>query len=225
MATLRRPKTIQEYQEMSLYIYGKINDAHYTNDHLVRRLLEEATSVMDLARKDERDSLYKQLPRMVMWCLAVANRFNIDLQEALWNKYPGICTYCLRQKDCLCGLEHPDVPHKDEIIKRFRRDRNEREPVTLEEHQALHQRLYARQNDRIFLIQTAAHIAEEVGEFSFEERKGNREGFLNEMADVLSWIFALATRLKYNLHDLIWDVFPYECELCKQDVCECLAIP
>lgn len=225
MNNLQRPKTLPEYQEMSRHIYGKINDDNYSSDHLVRRLLEEAALIMELARKDDRESLRAQLPRAFMWHLAVANRLGINLQETLWNKYPGICPYCLREKDCLCGLEHPNIPNKEETLRRFRRDRNGREPLTLEEHQALHQRLYAMQNNRIFLIQTAAHIAEEAGEVSVEERKGNAAGTMNEMADVLSWIFALATRLKYNLHDLIWEVFPYECERCKQDACKCPTVP
>lgn len=217
---LNEPKMLSEFQKMSHYIYGKAN-RRYSDVELLLRLIEEIAVVMELARKDYRDEFQIQIPRIFSWYNAVANRLDINLQDILWHKYPGVCPYCMRDRDCLCGLEHPDMPDKENILRRLRRERDEREPLSLREHQLFHKRLYGRQNARIMLFQTAAHLVEEAGEVSRAFRHGNREELCDEMADVASWIFALATRLKLDLHTTFWRRYPYECEKCHYSRCRC----
>ncbi len=219
--TLTRPATLSDWQAMSQHIYYAKNGALYSDTDLIMRLFEETALVMELVRKDRREELKRQIPRVFMWWLAVANRKGVNLHEALWNKYPGICPYCTRERSCICGTEHPEIPQKEDLLRRMRRDRKDREPHTLSDHQKLHARLYGWQNERIFPIQVAAHLTEEVGEVSIEYRHNNRGQFEQEMADVGSWLFALSTRLKYDIAAIVWESFPYECELCKTDICKC----
>lgn len=214
-----RPQTVREFQQMNAYIYGEANK-RYGDAELILRLLEEIAVIMEIARKDELEVMPRHLSRIFSWLCAIANRLGIDLQEALWNKYPGVCPYCLRNENCACAIEHPNIPDKELALRRFRRDRAS-EPKTLAEHQVLHHKLYYRQNRRIFVIQTAAHIAEEAGEISREFRHKNPAGLQDEMADVVSWIFAVANRCGFELADAAWIQFPYECEKCHHMVCDC----
>jgi NTP pyrophosphatase (non-canonical NTP hydrolase) len=222
-----RPKTLTEFQQMFFHIYGKA-DQKYSDRDLLFRLMEEIASTMELARKDYRDAFKIQLATIFSWYISVANRFGINLQEILWFKYPGACTYCTREANCTCAVEHPQVKNKEEIVRRMRRERNGREPISLSEHQALHKRLYGWQNARILPIQVAAHLAEEMGEVCGAYRRGNFEEFRDELADIASWIFALATRLElagepeeFDLARLVWERYPYECWKCHSDVCNC----
>ena len=212
-----RPFTVSEYQRMLASIYTEANE-RYSDEDLFRRIVEEMSVVMEIVRKDRREELPEQLARTYSWLNALANRHRVDLQEALWRKYPNVCSYCLRPKDCYCTVEHPEIPDKENILRRLRRDRSN-EPKLLKDHQELHRRLYGRQNDRILPIQTAAHLIEEAGEMSRDFRHGNREGFESEMVDIISWIFAIANRLNIGMAEKVWERYPGECERCHETVC------
>lgn len=220
---LQRPMTLSEFQKMFAHIYEEKNrrDYHKSSD-LIQRLFEEGCVVMELARKDGRSMFRLQLPNIFSWWVALANRMEASLDEALWYKFPGVCPYCMKT-GCVCGLEHPEIgkEEKEMLLRRLRKERMNM-PKTPEDHRILHARLYGAQNKRIMLIQTAAHLVEEVGEVSAAMRHGNKKDFYDEMADVGSWIFALATRLELVPFDnLVWEAYPYECNMCRKDVCAC----
>lgn len=231
--SLERPRSVKEFQEMFCYIYHGLNGRLYKTDReLIDCLVEKICLLMEDARKDRRVALKEQLAHVFSWYMAVANRLGIDIQEVLWHKYPGVCPYCLREKDCMCGTEHPVIGGKELKLRRLRRERAGHEPRTLAGHQALHGRLYSWQHDRELPITIAAHIVEEIGEVSCAQRhfviERNREKkndlwneVLAEMADVLSWMFALANRLEFDLADVVWEYYPYECVKCHKGPCIC----
>lgn len=218
---LVKPRTAEEFQAMLHHIYGEANKRFGDSD-LILRLLEEIAAVMEIARKDERELFPAQLARTCSWWFALTSRLKLDVQEMLWNKYPGVCPYCLKPENCSCGVEHPNIPkeQKEMALRRLRHER-EAEPRTFAGHQALHRKLYFLQNRRILPINTAAHLAEEAGEISKEFRHRNFEALQDEMADAASWMFALANRCEFDLAEAIWSQYPYECERCRKMVCDC----
>jgi len=223
VAVLERPVTMDGFQEMFRHIYEGADEA-YSDEGLLLRLGVEVGATMELMRKDRRTEIRDKLPRIFSWYVSVANRLKINLQEILWFKYPGICTYCLKESDCVCGIEHPvqiSEEAKSDLLRRLRRERNGREPKLFADHQALQKKLYGWQNERILPIQVAAHIAEEVGEVGEAFLTIDFEKVRDEMADVFSWISALATRLEFDLGQIIWERYPYECSTCKKDICVC----
>ena len=230
---LEKPQSVEEFQKMSRYIYHDLNTQRYEEDgKLIARLIEEISHLMEYARKDRRKAFRMQLANIFSWSMAVANRLEINIQEALWYKYPGACPYCLREKDCICGTEHPIIDGKEIILRRLRREHAGREPKTLAEHQALHKRLYSWQHERELPIVIAAHLVEEAGEISYAHRhfemakdREEKDHYLNdtceEMSDVFSWMFALANRLEFDLADAVWEYYPYECVKCHEASCIC----
>ena len=234
--SLERPKSIEEFQKMFRRIYHELNARYYKkNEELIARLNEEITYLMEHARKDRRSAFREQLANIFSWHMAVANRLGIDIQEALWYKYPGVCPYCLREKDCICGTEHPVVEDKERKLCQLRQEYAGHEPQTIIEHQAFHRRLYGWQHDRELPIIIAAHIVEEGGEVSHayrhftmarnpKEKDCWRNRAREEMADVFSWMFALANRLEFDLADAVWEYYPYECVKCHEGPCVCKEI-
>lgn len=230
---LERPQGVEEFQKMFRYIYHELNTQQYKEDKdLIARLIEEITKLMEHARKDRRAAFREQLTNIFSWFMAVANRLEINIQEALWYKYPGICPYCFKEKDCICGTEHPVIEDKEVKLRRLRREHAGREPRTLTGHQALHDRLYSWQHDCELPIVITAHLVEEAGEVSYahrhfimarnlKEKDSLRNSICEEMADILSWMFALANRLEFDLADAVWEYYPYECVKCHEAPCIC----
>lgn len=231
--SLERPQSVKEFQKMFRSIYHELNTRQYKKDgELIARLNEEISHLMEHARKDRRSAFREQLSHIFSWYMGVANRLGVNIQESLWQKYPGVCPYCLREKDCICGTEHPVMEDKELRLRRLRHEHAGREPKTLAGHQALHNRLYSWQHDRELPIVVAAHLVEEGGEVSHAYRhfvmvKDQQEKELwwgrvcEEMTDVLSWMFALANRLEFDLADAVWEYYPYECVKCHKNQCIC----
>lgn len=213
-----KPETIFDFQNMFGEIYTPANQ-RYSDSDLILHLIEETCLVMELARKDDLEKMPKQLGRVFSWTNAVATRLKVNLQDALWYKYPNVCPYCLRPENCHCAVEHPNIPDKNTTLRRLRMEQKDM-PITLRDHQNLHRRLYFKQNRRILVIQTAAHLAEEAGEISKEFRHRNFRKFCDEIADVQSWNFALANRIGFELTETVWEQFPFECESCHKLPCE-----
>lgn len=222
IGTLKRPKTPGEFQAMNEHTYGERNKKFYSDEELVRRLLEESARLLEVARKDYRHMFPLYLADIFSWYNAFANRLGLKLQEALWHKFPGVCSYCLKPEDCECGIEHPLEPEEKAMkLRALRLDRDGRETETLAEHQAFHCRLYGWQHKRELPIMIAAHIVEEAGEVSEAFRHKDMDNVANEMADFLSWIFAFATRAGLDLGEIMWEFYPYACRKCKEERCAC----
>lgn len=218
---LQRPRTFSALQEMNEYIFGEKNEG-WTTGKLIERLLVETTFLIEIARKDYREKFGIKLADILSWHSAVTKRLGLNVGDILWQKYPGVCSYCLRPQDCKCGIEHPDeIENKDLLLRRFRLDRDGREPQTIAEHQAFHKLLYGWQHGKEFPVLIAAHIVEEAGEVSWAFSYEGIDNVVEELADVLSWVFALANRLGINLENVIWEFYTYFCRTCHQAPCLC----
>ncbi len=234
---LERPRSVEGFQKMFRYIYYEVNERKYKkDDELIDRLMEEIACLTEYARKDRRAAFIRKTADIFSWHMGVCNRLGVDIQEALWRKYPGVCPYCLKEKDCICGTEHPKIADAELKLRRLRRERRGREPKTLAGHQALHRRLYSWQHDCELPIIIVAHMVEEIGEVSYAHRhfvmaedtvQKNRfwDNVCEELTDVLSWMFALANRLEFDLADTVWEYYPYECADCHEGPCICKRTP
>jgi len=95
-------------------------------------------------------------------------------------------------------------------------------PTTLRAHQAFHDQLYGWQNKARSPLIISTRLVEEAKEVSVAHRHKDFAEIKDEMADVASWIFALATRLEMTpFDDFVWQRFPYECDVCQKTSCEC----
>lgn len=222
-----RPRKLAEFQKMFRSIYHEINGEKYPDDLLLILRLTEVVALLGKdARKDYRCKIPNKLAYVFGWYVALANRWDMNLQEVAWHKFPGACPYCRSEKSCSCGIEKS--PTKEEItrtLNRLRLERKDREPRTLADHQQLHRRLYADKQAADELNRFVAHLAEEVAEVSEARRHHDGESLRDEMADVLYWILALSNRLHIELDDAVWHCFSYVCNVCQKRPCECARTP
>jgi NTP pyrophosphatase (non-canonical NTP hydrolase) len=73
--------------------------------------------------------------------------------------------------------------------------------VTLDEVQALMERLFGAEDRGRGLPATVAWLCEELGELAQAVRKGSPEQQLHELGDVLAWTASLANQLGLSLDD------------------------
>ena len=229
-AGLARPMTFFEFQTMfDVVYYGEKNKRDYETDLiLAMRLLKETTRLLEPTRKDRREEMAVDLTYVYAWSNAAGSRLKIDIETAMKHKYPGICSYCLREETCMCGTEHPKkIPaeEKERTIRRVRIEQGGRPPLVLRREREFHKRLYLWQHETEEPLKLVAHIAEEADEFCTEVFFKDHQKAADELADVVAWTLTTANRLKLEPFDeYVWRQFPYECNRCQKRECICTEI-
>lgn len=220
--TLKRPFTLGEFRVMNEYIYGDKNRELYGDGDLIRRLFEVTALLGKVARKDRRELFGLHVADVFSWYSALANRLDLDVQEIMWIKFPGVCSYCLRNERCACGIDHPPEPaERDKMLRALVRDRKRREPQMLSDHQHFHRTMYAWKHEGGDPVKIVQHIEEEIAEVSEALRRKDTDNVAKEMADVLSWLLTFCNRMDIELADVMWRIYPYECRKCEEERCVC----
>jgi len=220
---IQRPKTPEEFQTMNEYIYDEKNREFYSDGDLIRRLQEVVALLSKVVRKDKRDLFGLYVADVFSWYNANANRHGLDVQEIMWARFPGVCSYCMQFSKCLCGMNHPEEEPEEKAkrLRAFLIDREGREPQTLAGHQDFHRTLYLWHHEGEDPVRIVQHIGEEVAEVSEALRHKDMENVAKEMADVLSWILTFCNRMDIDLEGVMWRIYPYECRKCEKAPCVC----
>jgi NTP pyrophosphatase (non-canonical NTP hydrolase) len=183
--------------------------------------------VLKNARKEYHDRMLEQIANVYSRLNTVANRLGINLQDALWHKFPGACPYCLRPKNCQCLLNHPrEISASDPKLTRLRK-MVEKTPTRLRDHQFLQHKIYFNQNQLFDLRNLSSRLVEETCELSEACRGGDQEAILGEAADVASFIFAICNLMNKNrknheciyIDQLVLAHYPWQCKKCHRNVC------
>lgn len=64
-------------------------------------LLDEVKELTDAVRKNDGESVAQEVADVVAWAVSVANLKDVDVEEALKEKYPNSCGRC-RKSPCIC---------------------------------------------------------------------------------------------------------------------------
>jgi NTP pyrophosphatase (non-canonical NTP hydrolase) len=222
----------------SIYHVNKIME--FGSSYAIYAHLEESLSdLSESMRKREQNKINEQeaknmiaenttvtLKRM----LCLANFFEVDVEEAVWDKYPNVCPYCLHEENCRCGKEEPIYENrKDEYPEKLDdyRKKQEAKPRNLYEFQLMSKRIYGnvnKEDGRESLRTILDHVFEEAGEISKAIRMKDRGNLRNEFADFFMWIVAFANEL--GIEDFgksLWRLYPGKCRKCGNEKCECKA--
>jgi diguanylate cyclase (GGDEF)-like protein len=180
------------------------------------------------------------LAKIFGWYCALANRLEINLDETLWEKYPGVCPRCLER---VCDCEEPPAIIDAERLAEIALLKGHERPISLRQWQTQFAFTYrgpsgkldvAASRERLALV--FSRIAEELGEVAeaiLLDRCIDHDVELvirNEMADLGAWIFALANNLQYvdttssgiTLADITWELYQGKCHRCKEIPCVCV---
>lgn len=193
-----------------------------------------------LFRTSDADGSRDYLAKIFGWYCALANRLNIDLEDTIWQKYPGVCPRCL-ERVCNCERKPKNIDPVNLAL--IASSHFHQKPTSLREWQTMFASIYrgpsggeniAPSRDRLALV--FSRMAEELGEVAeaiLLDEVIDREVDLivrNEMADLCAWIFALANNLQCvdptasgaTLADLSWNLYGGKCHRCQKCPCICV---
>lgn len=216
------PKTIKEWQQMFHRIYGKNND-HLTDVDAWLHLTEETAEFAKVMRKENYAELRQSLPDLFAWLCAFANRSGIDIEGALWEKYPRVCPYCEKRTNCVCIAEAQHVKYDPDVLKNF--VKNNSRPRSVSEWHAMFKDIYGNMNRVLSRDSIGFHLIEEVGQVARKIREKKPDEYAIELADVFAWLIAVTMKLEGeipSLDTITWEMYPGICKRCKQAECICL---
>lgn len=130
------------------------------------------------------------LRRIVEELLIVTASYGVDMETAVWSKYPGQCSYC-NQCPCICGLGKSRPSRQLEL------------PVPAEEIlslgylQAMLGNIYPK--NRHSLHEAVEHVVEEIGEALDVITLGDRQEASKEFADIFAWMIQVANALNISI--------------------------
>jgi NTP pyrophosphatase (non-canonical NTP hydrolase) len=218
MASFRKEGSIADFQAFISDVYRIPDDRMFSVLDLVSNMERFTMRAIKGIRKNDMDKLRMNLMIALSWYTAIANRLNIDLEKTVWDRFPGVCSYC-GKCPCACSLnkqqERASVDHG-----------NDASPKTLDGFQALFARIYPPAGRS--LEHAGIHLAEEMGEvseaisiFLGEHRPEQFESITCEMADYFSCLFGVTNSANINVASSLAEYFSDNCNACHRAPCEC----
>ncbi len=209
---------MREFQEFIRAVYSLPDDRLYSIWDILTQQQRFTMRALKGIRKGNKEKLKTNLLIAFSWLMAIANRFHIDVEEEIWKRFPGKCSYC-GVRPCACKKIKP--------TRRKRVTGNMRErPNTLAESQKLIGMIYP--PERRTLAEAGAHLAEEMGEASeaihnflgqhvmrqFDEVK-------SEIADYVSCVFGVANSARIPLAQELAHMYTNNCHIFHKLPCAC----
>ncbi len=169
-------------------------------------------------RKGDAAKLDLNLMIAFSWLMTLANRFQIDLTNVVWQRFPSRCSYC-RTQPCSCRERKvkrrlPSPPPRG------------RPPATLAGFQQMFANIYPPVNRT--LPDAGIHLAEEIGEvseaihvFQGEHTPRRFAAVRLELADYVSCFMGVANSAEINVATSLAKLFWKNCHVCHHLPCTC----
>jgi NTP pyrophosphatase (non-canonical NTP hydrolase) len=209
--------TVSGFQRSNFRMYGKQNAIHYPNssDIIIKMLRYWGHTVKGI-RKKRMAVIMNDGAIMTSWSFALANHYQIDIEQGLWKYFPGMCPYC-GALPCACP---PD--NKSERLNIVSNE--SLRPRSMTEYQSLLRRIYPKNTlggSAMHLTEEMAEIAEAVQAFEKSQASDDLEEIRLELVDVFTNIFAVASCVGFDLAEAIQATFKDGCPRCGHQECDC----
>lgn len=210
--------SIANLQEINRLIYGQQYDRFYSVFDLLSNLHKFNARALKGIRKDDIKKTKTNLLVSIAWMMMIAERFYIDTEKVVWERFPYLCSYC-SNCPCLCK--------KNKIKKRLTpKIDNSKKPKTISEFQEMFEQIYPPKTRS--LTDAGMHLAEELGELSEAIHnylgKHLRKQFIaieSELADYVSCFFGLISSLQIDLQKEVKHQYKENCYICHKTPCIC----
>jgi NTP pyrophosphatase (non-canonical NTP hydrolase) len=166
------------------------------------------------ARKENYGEMEYHLCMALSWAFALANSFHIDIESAMWERFPGRCPYC-GENSCKCkerALYRQKVIGLPPLGSK---------PDSLFGWQKMFRKIYFNE-----ILPSALHLAEETGEvdqaieiYSTTHLKFDK--IVEELVDLVTNIFSIASGLNIDLASSMTGFFAKGCPACDKRRCKC----
>lgn len=218
MASVKPNTTIKGYQDFVKEVYGINNDRNFNLRDMLSNIERFAMRALKGIRKGDKEKTKINLLISVSWFVSMMNQLHIDLEDAVWNRFPYLCSYCA---SCPCACKDKKIKKRKRVIID-----GSRRPKTFEDFQKMFRKIYPPENRTI--EHAGVHLAEEVGELSeavlayrgLHEEKDFKNLVL-ESADLFSCFISVFNSLEVNAIGEISKMFSNNCHVCRNAPCTC----
>ncbi|HLD04213.1 MAG TPA: hypothetical protein VJG90_00685 [Candidatus Nanoarchaeia archaeon] len=218
MPSLSSDASIQQIQAFAREVYALPNDRCYELEDLLGNVQRFAMRGLKGIRQGDIEKTKKNLIVSFSWFMSIMNRLHMDVEEAVWQRFPYACSYCANCP-CECKAEQPAARETPPVSET-------RRPHTLAEFQRMFNEVYP--SGSRLLAMVAVHLAEEIGEFSeaLLAWKGTHterdfDKVFVEGADYFSCILTLFNTLKISMAQELAKMFHNNCHICHNLPCSC----
>jgi NTP pyrophosphatase (non-canonical NTP hydrolase) len=213
MTALSRRPSFYELQRAITLIYGLPNDRWFDLSDMLTNVHRFSMRGVKAVRKDDLVSANTNLTIALSWFTSTANRLNLDLHAATWSRFQYRCWYC---HSCPCSCNRSED----------KQARNRGCPRSIAGYQVMFARIYP--PSRRTEAEAAAHMAEELGEFSeavmmyrTRHTAADLDRVTLEAADFISCLLGVYNSLGLSAQDALIGMFGDNCHECHSAPCRC----
>lgn len=215
---LAQNSTLKDLQEITKQVYGISNDRFFNTWEICSNQEKFMMRALKGIRKGDFKKLRDNIVITTGWFFSIMNRLHIDVQDAVWKRFPGLCSYC-GQCPCVCK--------KIKIKKRVKITRqNKNRPRTLKQFQKMFSQIYPPSSRT--LEHAGIHLAEEDGEFneaiqSYYGSHSKRyfKDIIEEAADYFSCLMGVFNSAGFDFEKEMIKFYVSNCHICHQAPCVC----
>ncbi len=218
MASLSKDSSLPDYSEFIQRIYGMPNDRFYTLWDMLDNVQRFSMRCVKGIRKNNVEKTKHNAMIAFSWYTSLTNRLHINVDNAVWNRFPYLCSYC-GEAPCVCQAEKVKARRKVVGKKSLK-------PRSVHDVQIMFARIYppgTRTSEH-----AAIHLAEETGELSeavhlymSDRSKKYFKEVSIEAADYLSCIMGVLNSIGIDAGDELSRMFYNNCHDCHKLPCEC----
>jgi|SRR3989344_318877 len=210
--------TLSQFQSFINDVYGFTDDRLLSLPDLLANQNKYTMRTLKGIRKKDNKKIKHNLLISFSWCMSVAHRLHIDIEQIVWQRFPYVCLYCVGAP-CVCKKIKPE---KLAIIK----PNNLEKPHTLQGFQGMFGKIYPAKSRK--LSDAGIHMGEEMGELAESIHnyfgRHTKKRFTEveyEIADYVSHIFGVANSIEINLVKELTKMFEKGCHDCHKFPCNC----
>lgn len=218
MASVTKDTTLKAYLDFIDEVYRISNDRFFSLGSMLTNVERFIMRGLKGIRKDDKEKIILNLLISFSWFASFINRFHMDMDAEIWERFPGVCSYCAAAP-CACGEKKPTARH---AVRGDEKDR----PVTLHDFQKMFGNIYPARNRSI--EKAGIHLAEEIGELSealLAYRGSHDEAALKnvklEAADLFSCFMGVFNSLSVDIAEASSELFAENCHVCRRIPCRC----
>lgn len=230
--------SLGQWQEHMDDLYSDVNSRREPLETFAR-LTEMAAGTARGVREEDEELIQKYPPRFMAWLLGLSNQLDIDLEQATFDYYPGVCTYCRKSSNCACSVtdEKNERISDEEDIIRLKQKREK--PSNLDEWVGMFNKIYGNVNEKIGEEDLLFHLLEELGEvceivrhytitdekleeWSDQVTPDDIETRLRqEISDLFAWYCGLSNIMGVQVDHRMKMTYEESCPQCNKKPCSC----
>ena len=216
--SVSKDATMRQYSDFVNAVYGVPNDRNYAIWDMLTNMQKFAMRSVKGVRKKDMDKVRVNMVISLSWFTSLMNRLRIDMDEAVWQRFPYLCSYCGRCP-CVCKAEKVKTRVKATSS-------GSKRPKTIDEFQSMFGEIYPPGTRT--LEDAAIHLSEEVGELSEafhiylgSHKELNFRNVYEEAADFFSCSMGVLNSIGIRYADELSSMYSNNCHVCKNAPCTC----